>query len=61
VTSDDVRVPDGDALGVPPLSDALTPVLPHPVADLTQSGSPTGLARWGGALAVRSFLQNFRC
>ena len=63
VQLDEVRTPDQnfDALGVPTLLDLSFPTPQHPIAHLTWGGSPTGLAGWGDATAVRSFLQNFRC
>jgi hypothetical protein len=57
----DVRMPDAQIarLGLTPAFLPHTPL--HPTAHLTREGSPTGLAGWGNAQAVRSVLQNFRC
>lgn len=65
VQSSDVRVPHSDAIGLPlPLHGlvgdrAHSPA--HSLSHLTTDGNPAGLARWGDSLAVRAFLQNFRC
>ena len=63
VQLDDIRSSDQDsgAVSLPPLFHIsfLTPL--HPIAHLTWNGSPTGLAGWGGSLAVQAFLQIFRC
>ena len=61
VQSGDVHVPDVDAVILPHLFHHREYAPPHPLAHLTRDGSPTGLAGWGGSLAVRAFLQNFRC
>jgi hypothetical protein len=60
---DEVRTPaqDSGAIGLRPLLGPCAQIPRHPIAHLTWSGSPTGLAGWGDAVAVRSFLQNFRC
>jgi hypothetical protein len=52
-----------DAVGLPPLLGPALHAPSHPVALLTRGGggTPTGLARWGGPLAIRAFLQHFRC
>ena len=65
VQSSDVRLPELDAVSQPFLRLHLIGCLPHspshPLIHLTIDGTPTGLARWGDSLAVRAFLQNFRC
>lgn len=60
VQADDVRVPDFDAVGFPFLFAMQVHTPLHPGANLTWSGSPTGLAGWGDVQTVRAFLQNFR-
>jgi hypothetical protein len=61
VQAGDVRMPDAGIarLGLTLVLIVHTPL--HPAAHLTCDGSPTGLAGWGNAQAVRSVLQNFRC
>lgn len=62
VQSADVRLPGSfDLIGLPLLSAALLHTPPHPLNHLTRAGTPTGLAGLGDSLAVRAFLQNFRC
>ena len=65
VQSADVRVPAIDAVSFPLPLHGLVGILDHApshsLAHLTSDGSATGLAAWGDALAVRAFLQNFRC
>lgn len=60
VQSCDVHVPSIDAVSLPYLLHLPEHAPPRPLAHLTRDGSPTGLASWGGSLAVRAFLQNFR-
>lgn len=58
-----IRVSDSTDLS--PVSFVIfdTATAAHPPAHLhlTWDGMPTGLAGWGTSLAVRAFLQNFRC
>jgi hypothetical protein len=61
VQSVDVRLPDADLFGLSLDCGTLGPIPPHPLAHLTCDGSPAGLAGWGNAHAIRSYLQNFRC
>ena len=65
VQAHDVRVPDFDGIGLPLGMFGLVGIVAHssahPLAHMTSDGHPTGLAAWGSSLAVRAFLQNFRC
>jgi hypothetical protein len=63
VQGDHFRVPDlgSEAIGPFLFLDRSNDLLLHPLAHLTSDGSPTGLAGWGDAHAVRAFLQNYRC
>jgi hypothetical protein len=61
VPADNVRHTGSDAVGLAQLVDAILHAPLRPIAHLTCEGIPTGLAGWGDALAVRAFLQNFRC
>ena len=65
VQSNDVRVPNADAVGLPfqllGLAGGLAHSPAHSLAHLTIDGSPAGLAGWGNATAVRALLQNYRC
>lgn len=61
VQATDVRAtsPDTTLVGLLYLPVA-PPYLAPPAHHLTQDGSPTGLASWGGSVTVRAYLQNFR-
>jgi hypothetical protein len=59
VAADDVPV--AESLGLPSLLAALATTPRHPSGHRWPEGLPTGLAAWGGAHAVCSLLQNFRC
>src|SRR4051812_13243725 len=48
----------GDAAGFCLVIDLLLPSASQSLAHMTREGSTTGLASWGNAHAVRSFLQN---
>ncbi|WZO99313.1 hypothetical protein EP7_000912 [Isosphaeraceae bacterium EP7] len=65
VQSPDVRVPDLtfaiESHWLDEFSFGPARPLPHPHANLTPDGSPTGLAGWGSSSTVRALLQNFRC
>jgi hypothetical protein len=61
VQVDSLRGHDSDIFDLPLLFLAIVHTPLHPASHLTSQGSPTGLAGWGDANTVRSFLQNFRC
>jgi len=61
VQVDQIRVLDADLLGTAGLFDSLVPPSRNPVDPQRAAGPPTGLAHWGSPLAIRAFLQNFRC
>jgi hypothetical protein len=61
VQVDAVRLAHPDVDGLTPLLATANPTPLHPIAHLTQDGSPTGLAGLGERPAIRAFLQNFRC
>ncbi|AGA26429.1 hypothetical protein [Singulisphaera acidiphila] len=61
VQADHIRFLGAHATGHSIIVGLLLPTPLHLLFSLSQKGASTGLGRWGNALAVRSFLQNYRC